>query len=189
MKCYREEEIMQYLDGEMNAQQALEFELHTGVCRRCRDLLNEYAVLIREFDAAELPEPAVDFTAAVMARLPAIDFARRRRSRTILYLTVLLLTLGVAALLYLPFYRDLGTVYDTLKACTGIGFSLLETAGAFMRTALLVVNVLLRGVAPFARLLAGSSPVVLALTGLLLFGEVVFIRYLLHADKEEYANE
>ncbi|MGI5839815.1 MAG: anti-sigma factor family protein [bacterium] len=189
MKCYRDEEIMQYLDGEMTARQALAFEAHTAVCRRCRAGLEEYAALFRSLDSAAAPEPAADFTTAVMAALPAVDFARRRRSRTIFHLVILVLTLSAAALPYLPALRDLGPLYDGLKAYVGLSFNLLGVAGMFLRTVLRLVSIFWDGGVLLVRLLTGNQPAVMGVTGLLLLGEVLLIRHISQAKKGEYANE
>ena len=151
------EQIVAYLDGELDATALARFERHVGDCPRCADALEAERLLLRELDSALALEPQLElpknFAQVVAARAQA-DMSgvrgpaeRRRAFRLCAALTAAALALtGGAALTE--------AVFAPLRAAWKFGAALLGFLGHALYDAGAGFAVISRGLG--GRLLFGS---------------------------------
>ncbi|HYH95133.1 anti-sigma factor family protein [Hyalangium sp.] len=97
MSCAFEEELTAYVDGELPSARRTEVEAHLGTCAECRST----ETLLRHTLAslAALPEfkPSADTRRAVLAKVDALPLPLRERLKALLRPSVLMPSLGLAA--------------------------------------------------------------------------------------------
>ncbi len=70
-ECGKYDEVIQlYLDGRLPEGERPELERHIESCASCRTEMENYSILFSGLENMPLDEPAADFNAAVLARIP-----------------------------------------------------------------------------------------------------------------------
>jgi hypothetical protein len=143
-----DEEIQDYLDGNLSGETTLQVREHLQVCRRCREALKQYRSLYVGLEDGAGFELSKGFAKTVIRKLPAEAEAKSHAS----VWNVLLVALGVAVSLGVTLYfidlRPLGQALSDLLPGPELGTGLLDTVEGlllglngnveFLATALLI---------------------------------------------------
>jgi hypothetical protein len=123
-----DEEIQDYLDGNLSSETTLQVDEHLQVCRRCRETLKHYQSLYVGLEDDTGFELSKGFAKAVIRRLPAQEEAKSHAG----VFNVLLMVLGVAVslgvTLYLIDLKPLGKALSDLLPGPELGTGLLDLA-------------------------------------------------------------
>jgi hypothetical protein len=121
-----DEEIQDYLDGNLSQETTLQVREHLQVCRRCRETLKHYESLYVGLEDDTGFELSKGFAKAVIRRLPAQAEAKTHAG----VLNVLLMVLGVAVSLGMTLYfidlKPLAQALSDLLPGPELGTGLLD---------------------------------------------------------------
>jgi hypothetical protein len=126
LKHLTDEEIQDYLDGNLSRETTLQVKKHLQVCRRCREALKLYRSLYVGLEDDAGFELSKGFAKAVIRRLPAEAEAESHSG----ILNVLLIVVGVAVSLGMTLYfidlKPLGQALSDLLPGPELGTGLLD---------------------------------------------------------------
>lgn len=126
LKHLTDEEIQDYLDGNVSRETTLQVKEHVQVCRRCREALKHYRSLYVGLEDDAGFELSKGFAGTVIRRLPAEAEAESHFGT----LNVLLMVLGVAVSLGMTLHfidlKPLGQALSDLLPGPELGTGLLD---------------------------------------------------------------
>jgi anti-sigma factor RsiW len=122
LKHLTDDEIQDYLDGNLPEEKTLSIKRHLDSCPACRQALRQYQTLYEDLQEDKGFELSKGFARAVLQQIPTEPEAQSRFSflNTLLVVLGILIPLGVTL-----YYLDLGTLGRTLSHI------LLEPLGGF----------------------------------------------------------
>jgi anti-sigma factor RsiW len=126
LKHLSDEEIQDYLDGNLSEETALRAKGHLQVCQRCREALKQYESLYVGLQGEKGFELSKGFAQAVLRRLPAEGEAESRFSFVNTLLVVLGIIISLGATLYYVDLRPLGRAFSHLLPKSQVGLELLD---------------------------------------------------------------
>jgi hypothetical protein len=126
LKHLTDEEIQDYLDGNLSGETTLQVREHLQVCRRCREALKQYQSLYVGLEDDAGFELSKGFAKTVVRRLPAEAEAKSHAS----VLNIVLIVLGVAVSLGFTLYyvdlKPLGKILSGFLPGPELGRGLLD---------------------------------------------------------------
>jgi hypothetical protein len=126
LKHLSDEEIQDYLDGNLSQEIALLAQQHLQVCQRCREALKQYESLYVELKEDKGFELSKGFPKAVLRRLPAEGEAESRFGFVNTLLVILGIIISVGVTLYYVDLRPLGKAFAHLLPHREFGLGLLD---------------------------------------------------------------
>lgn len=187
MKCYDEKTIIQYLDGELAAEQSMALENHVKECNACLSLVGDYKVIYQQFAAIDIPEPETTFTDKVIKDLPAINFRRKKKIAQAVYAFLIFSLLCINALLlpFHPVWQDMGGRWDMVKVFWHV-LTQLATIPLMLLEAVwhLTIN-LWALMSVFRRVLYFESTIVLLFSLFILLVSIVFVKLITFENEME----
>jgi anti-sigma factor RsiW len=125
LKHLSDEEIQDYLDGNLSKAAALKMEEHLEACPRCREALKQYqnvCVGLEDDRGFELPR---GFAKAVVRRLPAEGETESRFNYLNVFLAILGIIVAAGGTLYFVDLRPLGRAFSHVLPGPELGSGLL----------------------------------------------------------------
>lgn len=126
LKHLTDEEIQDYLDGNLSQEIALLAQQHLQVCQRCREALKQYEGLYLELKEDKGFELSKGFPKAVLRRLPAEGEAESRFGFVNTLLVILGIIISVGVTLYYVDLRPLGNAFAHLLPHREFGLGVLD---------------------------------------------------------------
>jgi predicted anti-sigma-YlaC factor YlaD len=133
LRHLNEEEIQEYLDGNLSRRKALLVERHLKTCLFCQERLNQYKSLYVALADDEDFELSRDFAKSVTSKLPAITNAPARANYVNTFFTILGSIIGMALIFYYVGLKPLsGAISHTLLSQYEFGSTLVASMKSFL---------------------------------------------------------
>ena len=110
LKHLSDEEIQEYLDGDLSPENELLFETHLKICPHCQESLKQYQSLyvgLANDEGFDLPK---SFAKSVISRLPEEAKVKSRFNYASIFLTILGIIIAVGITFYYVDLKPLGRV-------------------------------------------------------------------------------
>jgi hypothetical protein len=107
-----DEEIQEYLDGNLPPEDVLSSKTHLEICPLCRESLRQYQSLYVDLAGDEEFELSRDFAKSVVSRLPETAKAKSHFNYANVFWTILGIIITVGIILY---YVDLKPLLETIS--------------------------------------------------------------------------
>ncbi len=187
MKCYDEKTIVQYLDGELAAEQSMVFENHTKECFTCLSLVEEYKAIYQQFAVIDIPEPETTFTDKVIKDLPAINFRRKKKIAQAVYAFLIFSLLCINALLlpFHPVWQDMGARWDMVKVFWYVLTQLAIIPLMLLEAVWHLTISLWAWMSVFRRVLYFESTLILLFSLFILLASIIFIKLITSKNEKE----
>jgi hypothetical protein len=126
LKHLTDEEIQDFLDGNLTHKRAALAERHLETCSRCREALRQYQSLYVKLGDERGFELSKGFARSVIGRLPTEGETESRFRFLNLFLAILGFVVCVGALIYYADLRPLGRAFSHLLPGPQLGSGLLD---------------------------------------------------------------
>jgi predicted anti-sigma-YlaC factor YlaD len=137
LKHLTDEEIQEYLDGNLSPENALSFKTHLEICPLCRESLNQYHNLYADLSTDKGFELSKDFAKSVTSKLPAMANVPSRPNYVNTFVTVLSSIIGMALIFY---YVGLKPLSEAISHTLSSQFEFGSILMASMKNLLVSLN-------------------------------------------------